>query len=167
MIPLRPGRHRVELRNGSFPAYIETVELKPGTELSITHRFRAKGAMAVYRSLASLLVCLVMAGCGTFSSKGETELGFGIRAFEDGEHVYAARLLQLSLDAGLRGTSNRASAHNTLHLSIAPPAGFSSAATNSKWRWRSIPHSTSGTTRPDTRSGSRIPRREAEEIARP
>jgi len=39
-IPLRPGRHRVELRNGSFPAYIETVELKPGTELSITHRFR-------------------------------------------------------------------------------------------------------------------------------
>jgi len=39
-IPLRPGRHRVELRNGSFPAHIETVELKPGTELSITHRFR-------------------------------------------------------------------------------------------------------------------------------
>ncbi|TMH50572.1 MAG: DUF4398 domain-containing protein [Betaproteobacteria bacterium] len=70
--------------------------------------------MAVYRSLASLLVCLVMAGCGTFSSKGEPELGFGIRAFEDGEHVYAARLLQLSLDAGLRGTSNRASAHKYL-----------------------------------------------------
>jgi hypothetical protein len=39
-IPLKPGRHRVELRNGSFPAHIETVELKPGTELSITHRFR-------------------------------------------------------------------------------------------------------------------------------
>ena len=39
-IPLRPGRHRVELRNGSFPAHIETVELKPGTEHSITHRFR-------------------------------------------------------------------------------------------------------------------------------
>src|SRR2546425_5067427 len=38
-IPLRPGRHRVELRNGSFPAHIETVELKPGTEVSITHRF--------------------------------------------------------------------------------------------------------------------------------
>ena len=70
--------------------------------------------MAVYRSLASLLVCLVMTGCGTFSSKGETELGFGIRAFEDGEHAYAARLLQLSLDAGLRGTSNRASAHKYL-----------------------------------------------------
>src|SRR5439155_25922072 len=70
--------------------------------------------MAVYRSLASLLVCLVMAGCGTFSSTGDTELEFGIRAFEDGEHAYAARLLQLSLDSGLRGTSNRASAHKYL-----------------------------------------------------
>jgi hypothetical protein len=39
-IPLRPGRHRVELRNGSFPAHVQTVELKPGTEISITHRFR-------------------------------------------------------------------------------------------------------------------------------
>jgi len=39
-IPLRPGKHRVELRNGSFPAHVQTVELKPGTELSITHRFR-------------------------------------------------------------------------------------------------------------------------------
>ncbi len=39
-IPLRPGRHRVELRNGSFPAHVQTVELKPGMELSVTHRFR-------------------------------------------------------------------------------------------------------------------------------
>jgi len=39
-IPLRPGKHRVELRNGSFPAHVQTVELKPGTEQSITHRFR-------------------------------------------------------------------------------------------------------------------------------
>ena len=70
--------------------------------------------MAVYRSLASLLVCLAISGCGTFSSKGETELEFGIRAYEDGEHTYAARLLQLSLDAGLRGTSNRAKAHKYL-----------------------------------------------------
>src|SRR5258708_39654198 len=70
--------------------------------------------MAVYRSLASLLVCLAISGCGTFSSKGETELEFGIRAYEDGEHAYAARLLQLSLDSGLRGTSNRARAHKYL-----------------------------------------------------
>jgi len=70
--------------------------------------------MAAYRALASLLVCLVMSGCGTFSSKGETELEFGIRAYEDGEHAYAARLLQLSLDDGLRGTANRANAHKYL-----------------------------------------------------
>ena len=37
---LRPGKHRVELRNTSFPAHVQTVELKPGAELSITHRFR-------------------------------------------------------------------------------------------------------------------------------
>jgi hypothetical protein len=70
--------------------------------------------MTDYRRLASLLVCLVMSGCGTFSSKGETELGFGIRAYEDGELAYAAKLLQLSLDSGLRGTSNRVRAHKYL-----------------------------------------------------
>jgi hypothetical protein len=70
--------------------------------------------MTDYRWRASLLVCLVMSGCGTFSSKGETELGFGIRAYEDGEHVYAAKLLQQSLDSGLRGTSNRMRAHKYL-----------------------------------------------------
>jgi len=70
--------------------------------------------MAVYRWLASLLVYLVMSGCATFSSKGEAELGFGIRAVEDGEHVYATKLLQLSLDSGLRGASNRVRAHKYL-----------------------------------------------------
>jgi len=70
--------------------------------------------MTVYRWLASLLVCLVMSGCGTFSSKGETELGFGIRAYEDGEHPYAARLLQASLDSGMRGAGDRVKAHKYL-----------------------------------------------------
>lgn len=70
--------------------------------------------MAVYRWLASLLVCLVMSGCATFSNKGEAELGFGIRAYEDGEHTYATKLLQQSLDSGLRGTSNRVRAHKYL-----------------------------------------------------
>jgi hypothetical protein len=37
---LRPGKHRIELRNTSFPAHVQTVELKPGAEISITHRFR-------------------------------------------------------------------------------------------------------------------------------
>ena len=70
--------------------------------------------MVVYRWLASLLVCLVISGCAAFSSKGEMELGFGIRAYEDGEHVYAAKLLQVSLDTGLRGASNRVRAHKYL-----------------------------------------------------
>src|SRR6059036_409895 len=100
--------------------------------------------MAVYRSLVSSLVCLVMAGCGTFSSKGETELGFGIRAFEDGEHAYAARLLQLRLQpdsAVPRRIQNGAGGRSL----IRPPGR----------RGRT----------PDL--GSRIPQREAEEIARP
>ncbi|HET7766786.1 MAG TPA: adenylate/guanylate cyclase domain-containing protein [Burkholderiales bacterium] len=40
VIPLRPGKHKVELRNGSFPPHVQTVDLRPGTEVSITHRFR-------------------------------------------------------------------------------------------------------------------------------
>jgi Adenylate and Guanylate cyclase catalytic domain/PEGA domain len=39
-IPLKPGKHRVELRNGSFPPHVQTVELRPGTDINITHRFR-------------------------------------------------------------------------------------------------------------------------------
>ncbi|HXZ54442.1 MAG TPA: adenylate/guanylate cyclase domain-containing protein [Burkholderiales bacterium] len=39
-IPLKPGKHKVELRNGSFPPYVQTVELRSGAEISITHRFR-------------------------------------------------------------------------------------------------------------------------------
>jgi class 3 adenylate cyclase len=39
-IPVRPGKHKVELRNSAFPAHIETVEAKSGTEVSIRHRFR-------------------------------------------------------------------------------------------------------------------------------
>ena len=39
-IPIRPGKHRIELRNTSFPIYVETVELKSGGEISVKHRFR-------------------------------------------------------------------------------------------------------------------------------
>jgi hypothetical protein len=38
-IPVKPGKHKVELRNSSFPAHVETVEAKAGTEVSIRHRF--------------------------------------------------------------------------------------------------------------------------------
>ncbi len=48
------------------------------------------------------------------SNKGEDELDFGVRAYEDGEIAYAARLLQASLDQGLRSTSDRVRAHKYL-----------------------------------------------------
>jgi len=78
--------------------------------------------MTHHRWLAPVLACLALFGCapfredlaGVFSSKGERELEFGIKAYEDGEYPYAARLLQASLDAGLRGRSNHARAHKFL-----------------------------------------------------
>ena len=39
-IPLRAGKHRVELRNGSFPPHVQTVDLRAGAEINVTHRFR-------------------------------------------------------------------------------------------------------------------------------
>jgi hypothetical protein len=39
-IPIKPGKHRVELRNTAYPTYVETVELKSGAEISVRHRFR-------------------------------------------------------------------------------------------------------------------------------
>ena len=65
--------------------------------------------MTYFRQAAALLLCLALCGCasfgenlaGAFSSRGETELEFGIRAYEDGGYAYAARLLQASLDLSL------------------------------------------------------------------
>ena len=78
--------------------------------------------MTHYRQVAVLLSCLALCGCvslredfaAVFSSRGEKDLEFGVRAYEDGEYPYAARLLQASLDAGLRGVSNRMKAHKYL-----------------------------------------------------
>jgi class 3 adenylate cyclase len=39
-VPIRPGKHRVELRNSSFPAHVEIVEVKSGAEVSVRYRFR-------------------------------------------------------------------------------------------------------------------------------
>src|SRR2546428_4903322 len=41
-IPIKPGKHRVELRNSSFPAHIETVDGRSRAEISIRHRFRGR-----------------------------------------------------------------------------------------------------------------------------
>ncbi len=39
-IPIKPGKHRVELRNSSFPSHFETVDVRSGAEINIRHRFR-------------------------------------------------------------------------------------------------------------------------------
>src|SRR3979490_240375 len=72
---------------------------------------------AAHRWLGALpvLLSLTMSGCALFgSNKGEDELQFGVRAYEDGEITYSAKLLQASLDAGLRSTSDRVRAHKYL-----------------------------------------------------
>jgi hypothetical protein len=48
------------------------------------------------------------------SNRGEEELDFGVRAYEDGELAYSAKLLQASLDQGLRATGDRVRAHKYL-----------------------------------------------------
>lgn len=48
------------------------------------------------------------------SNKGEDALEFGVRAYEDGEIAYSAKLLQASLDQGLRSNSDRVRAHKYL-----------------------------------------------------
>jgi len=73
--------------------------------------------MAARRWFASWLVVasLITSGCALFgANRGEEELQFGVRAYEDGELAYSAKLLQASLDAGLRGTSDRVRAHKYL-----------------------------------------------------
>src|SRR5689334_1615027 len=63
----------------------------------------------------SLIVALTLSGCAMFgSNRGEEELDFGVRAYEDGELAYSAKLLQASLDQGLRATGDRVRAHKYL-----------------------------------------------------
>jgi len=39
-VSISPGRHQIELRNSAFPAHVETIDAKPGTQINIKHRFR-------------------------------------------------------------------------------------------------------------------------------
>ena len=39
-VPVAPGRHKVELRNTSFPAHVQTIEVKPGERVSVRYRFQ-------------------------------------------------------------------------------------------------------------------------------
>ena len=72
--------------------------------------------MPAYRWLPSLLVLVSLtSGCALFgSNNGEDDLQFGVRAYEDGELAYSAKLLQAGLDAGLRHKSDRVRAHKYL-----------------------------------------------------
>jgi class 3 adenylate cyclase len=39
-LQVSPGRHKIEVRNTSFPPHVETVEITPGEKIRIRHRFR-------------------------------------------------------------------------------------------------------------------------------
>jgi serine/threonine-protein kinase len=36
---LPPGRHQVEIRNGTFPSHVETIEVNADEAVRITHSF--------------------------------------------------------------------------------------------------------------------------------
>jgi hypothetical protein len=40
MLDVAPGMHTIEIRNSTFPARVERVEVKPGEAVKIRHRFR-------------------------------------------------------------------------------------------------------------------------------
>lgn len=39
-VSVAPGKHQIELRNSSFPPHVQTIDARPGTQISIRHRFR-------------------------------------------------------------------------------------------------------------------------------
>jgi serine/threonine-protein kinase len=39
-IQIGPGRHRIEIRNTTFPPHVQTVEVKTGERIRIRHLFR-------------------------------------------------------------------------------------------------------------------------------
>jgi serine/threonine-protein kinase len=39
-VGLAPGRHEIEIRNGTFPVYRQRVQVKPGERVKIRHKFR-------------------------------------------------------------------------------------------------------------------------------
>ncbi|HET7197285.1 MAG TPA: PEGA domain-containing protein, partial [Burkholderiales bacterium] len=40
VVEVAPGAHTIEIRNSTFPAHVEKVQLKPGQSVRIRHRFR-------------------------------------------------------------------------------------------------------------------------------
>ena len=77
--------------------------------------------------LALLLVCTLLFGCASgplkdlggkisdvVTPKAEKDLAVGIKSYEDGDYRSATKLLQESLDGGLRSAADQASAHKYL-----------------------------------------------------
>jgi hypothetical protein len=40
LLEIAPGPHTIEIRNSTFPAHVERVEVKAGEAVKIRHRFR-------------------------------------------------------------------------------------------------------------------------------
>jgi class 3 adenylate cyclase len=38
-LPVAPGSHKIEIRNGGFPAYVEKIEIRSGEQRKIRHKF--------------------------------------------------------------------------------------------------------------------------------
>ena len=83
--------------------------------------------MTIRHWITPLLVCTALAGCASgplkdigskisevVEPKAEKDLAAGIKLYEDGDYRRAAKLLQESLDGGLRGAADQASAHKYL-----------------------------------------------------
>ena len=83
--------------------------------------------MNMRRRLALLLICAALCGCSSeplkdirgkisdaLQPKAEKDLAAGVRFYEDGDYRRAAKLLQESLDGGLRSAADRANAHKYL-----------------------------------------------------
>ena len=77
--------------------------------------------------LAPLITCTALWGCssgplkdisanisGALQPKAEKDLAGCIKSYEDGDYRLATKLLQESLDGGLRSAKDRASAHKYL-----------------------------------------------------
>jgi hypothetical protein len=39
-LEISPGAHTIEIRNSTFPAHVERVQVKPGEAVKIRHRFK-------------------------------------------------------------------------------------------------------------------------------
>jgi hypothetical protein len=40
VVELPPGAHTIEIRNSTFPAHVQKVQVKPGEAVRIRHRFK-------------------------------------------------------------------------------------------------------------------------------